>query len=61
MSSETREIIRRETQQIVSSGGGRAGFRSPSYIQVSRESQFVSVCVSNPPQVYLRELQDNPL
>lgn len=44
MSSETREIIRRETKNIVSSGGGRAGIRSPSYIQV-----------------YLRELQENPL
>ena len=40
MSSETREIIRRETKNIVSSGGGRAGIRSPSYIQVS---PFVTV------------------
>ncbi|KAI5788614.1 hypothetical protein FPQ18DRAFT_48708 [Pyronema domesticum] len=44
MNNETREIIRRETKNIVSSTGRNGGIRSPSYIQV-----------------YLRELQENPL
>lgn len=44
MNSETREVIRRETKNVVASGGKSRGIGSASYIQV-----------------YLRELQDNPL
>jgi hypothetical protein len=43
MNSETREVIRRETKNVVASGGKSRGIGSASYIQV---------CISSPVAFY---------
>lgn len=64
MSSDTREMIRRET--FVSSNGNAAavsGIRSPSYIQVRLPSRSLSIYLSPllPPSLYLGPIVVNVL
>ncbi|KAI5807076.1 hypothetical protein EDC01DRAFT_625976 [Geopyxis carbonaria] len=51
--SDSREIIRRETKNIITSGGGKHGSAMMKHGGSSKSGNYI--------QVYLRELADNPL